>query len=231
MDLTHDDTNLVKEPENILSNNNQTVHISSVNHCVCKAISIIMEESQKYLPVDRPLDKLVKTPLRIGSPFYYNWFLNIVDPWVNPFMDIPFKMALLQWMEDTSVHTKHNITFKQLITMIMTIVENHRQKENMKHRLIVELKESVDLCFTGRINRMVNALVGFVEGIYIGLSAKEEIEMKISVLIKQLIDKKTNRETVKEHMVELFSQVGEKENISDDYKEACVKALDDYEDI
>ena len=232
MDITRviNDNNINRVFEkNVLTNNIQTVHISSINICVNKAIYIIIEESQKYLSVDRPLNKLLKSPLRIGSPYYYNWFLNIIDPFLNQFKDISFKAALIKWIEDKSIHTIHKITFKQLITMIMTIIENHRQKENMKQRLIVELKESVNLCFTGIINRMVNALVGFVDGIYIGLSVKEEIEMKISVLIKQLIDKKINKETVQEQMIEFFSQVGEKDNISDDYKEANLRALDDYD--
>ena len=53
--------------------------------------------------------------------------------------------------------------------------------------------------------------------------------MKISILIKKLNEQKINRETAKEQMIELFSNVGEKDNISDGYKEAYLRALDDYD--
>jgi hypothetical protein len=213
-----------------LKDNSQTVHISSINNCVIKAIEIIKEESKKYTELQKPANKLFELPLKVGSPYYYKWFLNIVNPVINQFKEISLKMALLQWMEDESRHTVHEFTFKELFTMIMTIVENHEQKENMKERIITELRDSIGLCFTGRINRMVNALVGFVDGIMIGLSEKEEIQMKISIIIKQLMDKKINKETAKEKMTEMFSHVGEKENISDNYKQANLSALDDYDD-
>ena len=228
------------EDGNILNNNDQTTHISSINNYINKAILIIIEESKKYSPVEKPLHKLFKCPFLVGEPYYYNWFLNIINPFFNQFKDITLKMALLEWMKYNSVHTVHNITFSHLITMIMTIVENHKlkeltivenhkRKELMKERLITELRESVEFCFTRRINCMVIALVGFVDGIYIGLSVREEIEMKISILIKKLNEQKINRETAKEQMIELFSNVGEKDNISDGYKEANLRALDDYD--
>lgn len=206
-----------------------TINNVSINDDINKAIHIIIEESKKYQPVENPLDKLFTCPFLVGPPYYHNWFLNIINPVFNQFKDIPLKMAVLEWLDDRSVHTIYNITFKKIIMMIMTIVENHDKKEDIKKRLIIKLKESKKLCFIETIHRIVSALVGFVDGIYIGLSVREEIEMKISVLIKQLNDKKINRETAKEQMIEFFSQVGEKDNISDLYKEANLRALDDDE--
>ena len=196
-----------------------------------KGIHIIKEESKRFPPVENPLHKLFECPFLIGSPFYYNWFLNIVNPVYYHFKEIPLKMTVLQWMHDESVHRTYNITFKELFTMIMTIVENHKQKEEMKKELIIVFKETVEfnLCFTETIHRMINTLVGFVDGIYKVLSAREVVEMNMDIFIKQLKDKKINRETVKEKMIEMFSHVGEKDNISDDYKQANLKALDDYE--
>ena len=79
-----------------------------------KGINIIKEESQRYPPVENPLHKLFECPFLIGSPFYYNWFLNIVNPVYYQFKDIPLKMALLQWMENDLVHRTYKITFKKL---------------------------------------------------------------------------------------------------------------------
>ena len=106
-----------------------------------------------------------KCPFLVGEPYYYNWFLNVVNPICNQFKDISFKMALLEWMEDESVHTSHYISFKHLFTLIMTIVENHTQKEIIKQRLIKELKNSIESSSSGRFTFMVDALIGFVDGI------------------------------------------------------------------
>ena len=230
---------------------------------VIKAIIIIDKESHKYPTVKNPLHKLFECPFRLGSPFYYNWFLNIMNPVISHFKEIPFKMTLLQWMDDKSfvyfvdstspsnscvfdsrvsrlscvcdsaspsnLINTYKITFKKLFIMIMTIIENHKQKEYMKKRFIIELKKSVKLCFTERIKCMVSSLVGFVDDIYIGLSSREVIELKMDNFIKQLKDKIISRESVKEQMIEMFSHVGEKDNISDEYKKANLLALDDYE--
>ena len=178
------------EQNNILDSS-QTVHITSINHCVIESIKIIKEESKKYPTVEDPeyllfYNKKKNEETIIGSILYFFKHYTI-----NQFIDINFKLALLQWLKNINeVHTVHKINFKELFTMIMTIAENHPEKEDIKSRIIMELKDSIGLCFTGRINRLVNALVGFVEGIQVSLSVREEIQMKISMIIKRLTEKK-----------------------------------------
>ena len=219
--------NTRNEPNNILDSS-QTVHITSINHCVIESIKIIKKESKKYPTITSPeyllfYNKNEKETI-IGSILLFFKHYTI-----NQFIDINFKLALLQWLKnDYEVHTVHKLNFKELFTMVMTIAENHPEKEDIKARIIMELKDSIGLCFTGRINRLVNALVGFVEGIKVSLSVREEIQLKISMIIKRLVDKKINVKTAKEEMEEIFKDVGENDNITEGFKEANIIALDDY---
>ena len=121
-------------------------------------------------------------------------------------------------------------TEEELFQMIITIIENHPQKKEMKERLKIELTDAIGMCFTGRMNRMVNALVGFVDGIQIGLSVKEELQMRISAIVKKLMDKKIKKKKAKEEMEEMFKEVGENEGVSGNYKTANIMALDDFDD-
>lgn len=128
----------------------------SENDFSINAIHIIYEDYQRYVPVMNPLDKLFEYPFKIDSPYHlYNWFLN-------QFTDFSLKMALIEFMKDKSIHVEYNNTFAQLMTMIITIVENRPQKEEkeeMKQRLIIKLRESD----TGSIHYMMVALVDFYQ--------------------------------------------------------------------
>jgi hypothetical protein len=63
---------------------------------------------------------------------------------------------------------------------------NHKEKENLLLRLDQELMDSIGFCFTGCINRLINVLVGFVDGIKVSISYKEEIQMSIQVILKKI---------------------------------------------
>lgn len=198
--------------ENNVLSSSQTVHISSINNCVIQAIEIIKKEYIHYPLIRNPIDALLN-----GEP------TNSVNSELSS-----LRQNIKRWNNDPTQHSVHRITFKELFGMIMTIIENHLSKDDMKERLITELMESQGLCFTGRINRMVNALVGFMDHIQVGLSVKEETQLKITALIKKLIDKKIKKEKAKEEMMELFSGLGEEDNISDSYKQANLEALDEF---
>ena len=168
-----------------------------------------------------PVSKLFDSPSSS-----YRWLSSILFK-RNPNEN---KRYVSEWYESTEKHSGFGLTFKELFQMIITIIENHPQKIDMKERLKTELNDSVGMCFTGRMNRTVNALVGFIDGIQIGLSVKEEIQLKISAIVKKIMDKKINKKQSKKEMEEIFKDVGEKDGISESYKIANILALDDYFD-
>jgi hypothetical protein len=138
--------------------------------------------------------------------------------------------AIEKWYADETQHSIIQLSFKQLFDMIMKIIENHPQKDDIKERLKQELTDSIGLCFLGRINRMVNSLMGFVDGIQIGLSVKEEIQMKIELIIKNIMNKKIKKKEAISQMKILFEKVGEEDNITENFKQANLIALEDFDD-
>ena len=114
--------------------------------------------------------------------------------------------------------------------MIMTIAKYHPQKEDMKTRIKIELEDSIGVCFTGRMNRLVNSLIGFVDGIQIGLSSKEELQMKIGAIVQSLIQKKIKTQQAVKEMNVVFDSFGETDFLTDATKQAYLSALDDYAD-
>lgn len=196
----------------------QTVHITSINHGVSRAMDIIRTEVSRTPLVVNPIEKLFVSSgwihdikgLFCGKPALYK--------------------HITQWCNDRMVHTLHKITFSELFRMVMTIAENHPQKADLKERIRTELSESINLCFTGRINRLVNALVGFLDGIVVGLTVRETTQMRIQGLIQRLMNKKINVNQAKEEMTRIFAEVGEDDGLTDEFKNANLLALDDFED-
>ena len=214
--------------DTILKNNSQTVHISSINKCVLDAITMIKEESKKYTKINNPVYCLFHEETESKDKTFFGFLHRKICNIFKTGYNTKLEANIHLWWNDTSTHSFHKITFSELFTMIMTIIMNHPSKEDMKERLIIELQDSIGLCFTGRINRMVNALVGFMDGIQIGLSVKEETQMRISMIVKRLMDKKIKREEARKEMQELFEGLGKESNITENYKEANLIALDDF---
>jgi hypothetical protein len=87
----------------------------------------------------------------------------------------------------------HKITFHILFERIVRIIVNHKeQRMNLTERLKTELTDSIGYCFTGRINRMVNSLVGIIDGIKVSFSYKEQIMIESQMIIKRINRKKNH---------------------------------------
>jgi hypothetical protein len=227
------------QERNVL-NSTQTVHLTSVNVGVIKGIEIIKAESKKYTLVNNAVGKLLeppstKKPAEHPQSSYANYmqfikFIGKIFYDAEKSKKIQLENAIRVWYDDPLKHSIHRLSFKELFDMILTIIENHPQKEDMKERLVMELSDSIGLCFLGRINRMVNSLIGFVDGIFIGLSVKEEVQMKIEIIVNKLIAEKIKKKEAIAEMTELFKDVGEKDNITEDFKRANIDALQDFDD-
>ena len=107
--------------------------------------------------------------------------------------------------EESVVHSIHKISFSQLFEKIVRIIIHHEQRVNLTERLKTELTESIGYCFTGRVNRMVNSLVGIIDGIKVSFSHKEQLLIESQMIIKRLMDKKITFEKAQEEMKEIFN--------------------------
>lgn len=215
-----------------LINNSQSVHISSVNKNICESLLKIDELSAKYTKRENPILDIfppneigtVDTVATIATNNFsltisklfnfmnpYNRLVPIVVPIVpvvdfsSLFNDSKLIKEIKIWNTENTVHSIHKISFSQLFEKIVRIIVNHEQKVNLIERLKIELTDSIGYCFTGRVNRMVNSLVGCVEGIKVSFSYKEQILIESQMIIKRLVDKKITFEKAQEEMKEIFN--------------------------
>ena len=222
---------IAKQVEGLI-NNRQSVHISSVNKNICESLLIIDELSAKYTKRENPILDIfppneISTVATVATIATNNFSLTIsklfnfmnpnsrlvpivvpVVPVVNfssLFNDSKLIKEIKIWNTENTVHSIHKISFSQLFEKIVRIIVNHEQKENLIERLKIELTDSIGYCFTGRVNRMVNSLVGCIDGIKVSFSYKEQILIESQMIIKRLVDKKITFEKAQEEMKEIFN--------------------------
>ena len=210
-----------------LVNNGQSVHISSINKAICKSITLINELAEKHPPVENPLEYIIKPKNVFKRAYHYvrNMFKSLDD-------DITDSNTTIQnWFASGEIHSLHQITFAQLFEKVVRIIIHHEHKEGLIERLREELTEALGMCFTGRMNRLVNSLSGIVDGNKVSFSIEEQIQLESQQIIERLTNKTITLEKAKEEMLEIFND----EEIKNDpqlmrLKEDYVNALDDFAD-
>ena len=83
-------------------------------------------------------------------------------------------------------HSELLLTEQEIYELVMKRISQFDdvKKQEVEKRLYEELNDGRCKCFTGRITRMINALVGFDDNILIGISDNEQI-MNIYDMLKQ----------------------------------------------
>jgi len=116
------------------------------------------------------------------------------------------KRILLEFVENTEIHSFLGITFKELLLSVWSII---RKKSNEERRCIIEIlnmemTDSVCKCFTGRMSRLINCLNGIDERVSITISDNEQIGNIIINIMKKL-------QANSEYTSELHRELVEKE--------------------
>ncbi len=218
-----------KPSNNVLQGNSQTVHLTSINKSIVKSYKAIKD----YL-----------TTHRINN---YQTLFNekqLVKEMIEHFKRLKLTSRLdniSEFIEQrvfTDFAEKHSVlavTYKQLFFEVWLVILNHKDSDNLMERFYTEIKDSIGMCFTGRMNRLVNVLVGWVDGVVVNISLKEEIQMSIQRIIKKLTDNKINfgeaRKEIKEILYYNYDNVDPNDVnnfISDEYRKTWLEALNDY---
>ena len=155
-------------------------------------------------PKPKPIPIIVVEP-EPEQPDEPNLIIKMVNWYSNSTADSRLIKEIMIWNTENTIHSIHKISFSQLFEKIVRIIVNHEQKENLIERLKIELTDSIGYCFTGRVNRMVNSLVGCIDGIKVSFSYKEQILIESQMIIKRLVDKKITFEKAQEEMKEIFN--------------------------
>lgn len=172
-------------------NTTQTVHLSSVNKSVVKSINVINEYIAKYkLNNNTKYDIGNTSEISKFSVSRYLQFSNIN----NDLLSWTQKYCIDYENDIKKYQSKHGIThlkYEELFILIWKImnhlIDNNKfEKNDILERLATEIIDSRGYCFIGRFNRLVNSLCGILDGIYVGISTTEEIQIEMGQIIKKL---------------------------------------------
>ena len=110
----------------------------------------------------------------------------------------------------------NNITFKELLLVVLTIIETKPNKNDIYEILNQEINDAECKCLTGRISRLINVLNGQDDRIIINISDKEQIG-NIIVLIKNNLGNEYTIEKHKELVIKELKERGFNEDIINEY--------------
>ena len=170
--------------------NSENVHVSSVQKTIDDSVNIINNMTKNmFIPQDGvayTLDYIYppEKPLPNPKPAKKQWW------WCCKAQDSPedtpdknkehLELLLEEWCECRDIHSIHGIVFEDLLRRVVCIAQKHEHAETIRDILKDELLASEGLCFTGRFSRVVNVLVGFVDGICVSISEREQLQARMA---------------------------------------------------
>lgn len=223
---------------NVLEGNSQTVHLTSINKAIVKSHKAILnyiknnnltysnsiiEKFNKYF-YETNENKIIKEMLDLFIKLKLTTNTTEIEEYINK-----------RVFESTEKHSVLGITYNQLFFQVWLIVLNHPEKNNLVERFYTEIRDSIGMCFTGRMNRLVNVLVGYIDEVIVNISLKEEIQISIQRVIKKLngskIDFITAKKEIKEILYYDYDNIDPSDpnnHISEEYRVTWLEALNDY---
>lgn len=226
---------------NVLASNTQTVHLSSINKTIKTSYNNII----KYINTNNLREKKDNLTRSFFADCIYSiWDSNsiIVNEIIYEFkrnnLETTRCLAFLNEKKgDINKHSLIKLSYMELLSDVWTVIYTHSQKINLIERLHTEIVDSIGMCFTGCVNRLINVLVGYIDGVIVSISLKEEIQMSIQQLMDKLNTHQITYKQTKEEMIQILNQdyevdASDSNNvISIEYKNSWLSALQDYRPI
>ena len=207
---------------NVLVGNHQTVHLSSINISVISSVKYIRQYILDHgLTPQQNYSDLAREVSHVLSNVSHRRIK--VDKFIHEQLD-----------DIHQIFSTLNTCYMELLALVWVVVETHDQKDHLLERLYSEIADSIGKCFTGRMNRLVNVLVGYVDGVVVSISLKEEIQMSIQRLMNKFSQGRVDYKTAKDEMMYILNQPYDVDPndtnsiISDEYKQSWIIALQDY---
>ena len=145
----------------------QSVHLSSINISVNKSIGEIKKwiREGEFIVHETSISEIIK---------------HIADRNVIRFLTTAFDCE--------KKHSLTQYTYHNIFDLVWCVAMNHKDKLDIIVRITTEVSDSIGMCFTGRINRIVNSLVGILECVNIGISTKEQLQLNVQRIVKRVTE-------------------------------------------
>ena len=104
---------------------------------------------------------------------------QIID---NKILTEQSKIEIINYCDDKTTHSIYLITYSDLLVYIWSRIIKSENKDEILKVLDQEITDGLCMCFTGRLTRLLNTLVGFFSDIELQISDSEQITNIIMTL-------------------------------------------------
>ncbi len=108
------------------------------------------------------------------------------------------KREILNYCDDPTEHSTYLITYSDLLIYVWSRIRN---KDEILKVLNQEISDGLCMCFTGRLTRLLNVLVGFYDDIELQISDSEQIT-NIIMSLKNKYEDEQLKDAVKKELIE-----------------------------
>ena len=133
----------------------------------------------------------------------------------DPILTDESKARLVEYSEDTSVHTVLNLTFSEMLVVVWNRINALESRDEIKKTLNTEILDAECKCFTGKISRLVNCLAGYDELVVVEIADKEQIGTVIEIVRTRLGEAYTVEEHRRISIQELMERGYSREGIEE----------------
>jgi len=103
---------------------------------------------------------------------------------------------VFRWCDDPTISSIHGVTYKELLTRMYVVVSEHKDRAGLEEIMRDDIRVSIGYCFTGRFTRLINVLTGFVEGVGVSLSPKEQMQGRIAQVVSKGQEESLSRDEI-----------------------------------
>ena len=116
------------------------------------------------------------------------------------------KREILNYCDDSMEHTSFLITYSDLLIYVWSRITFNPNKNEILQVLNQEISDGSCMCFTGRLTRLLNTLVGFYDDIELQISDSEQITNIIMALKNKFHDEQLRDAVRKELQDRQYSE-------------------------
>jgi hypothetical protein len=122
-----------------------------------------------------------------------------------------------KYTSSTDLVIELNVSFMDVLIAVWNRIVTNPNAVEIKKMLNVEMTDSIEMCFTGQISRLVNCLSGFDELVEVKISDNEQIANIISMIEKQMRETSSTLDVYKQTVTTELLRMGYTQDVVDEW--------------